>query len=301
MFDIYFLQQLVIGLSIGMTYALVAIGFTLVYRVLTAVNFAHGEIYTLGAFAALIAIVSLNPPLWAVVLCVVAAGAVSGFALERIAFRPFRRFTDEASLKSRAVREATLLSSLAIGIVIREVIDRFYHGQYQTIPEHYMLNRPLRLGGLVLSSGEATIIVASVALMVALQLLLFRTRTGIAIRAVANNLIGAQLSGININRIIVATFVVGSILGAVAGLLVALAYGSVYSYMGLNAVIKAFVAMVMGGLTNIPGAVAAGLLLGVTESIAGEFVASAWTDMVAYVFLLVTLVFFPKGIFAWKR
>lgn len=298
MIDTFIVGQLAIGLSIGMTYAIVAIGLTLIYRVLQAVNFAHGEVYTLGAFATFVGATSLRLPLWAIVPIALFVGAAFGVLIERLAFRPFRKFTDEASMKSRAVREATLLSSLALGIVMRELLDQVYHGEWLAVPQEYLLNRPLDLGGISLSVGEVAIAGISLAMLAALQWLLHRTRTGIAIRAVSSNLIGAQLSGLDINRVVLAVFVVGSVLGAVAGMVVSLAYGSVQSYMGLTVVIKAFVAMVIGGLTSLPGAVAAGVLIGLAEATAGIFMPSAWTEMVAYVMLILTLLFLPRGLFA---
>ena len=143
--------------------------------------------------------------------------------------------------------------------------------------------------------------IVSVVMLASLQFMLHRTRTGIAIRAVSSNLVGAQFSGIDINRVVVAVFIVGSLLGAVAGMVVSLAYGNVQSYMGLTVVIKAFVAMVIGGLTSLPGAVVAGILIGVAESTAGIFLPSAWTEMVAYGMLLLTLLFLPQGLFARRR
>ena len=297
----YVAGQLAIGLSVGLTIAVVAIGFTLIYRVLTAVNFAHGEIYTLGAFATLIGATTLKLPLWAILPLVLAVGALAGWAVERAAFRPFRRFADEASLKSRAVREATLLSSLALGIVTREALDQVYHGQWMAIPQHLLLNTPIKLGAVTISTGEVAIALVSLVLLVALQYLLNRTRTGIAIRAVSSNLIGAQIAGIEINRVVISVFVIGSVLGAIAGMIVSLAYGSVQASMGLTAVIKAFVAMVIGGLTSLPGAAAAGILIGVAEATAGLFMQSAWTEMTAYVLLIFTLLFFPRGLFRWGR
>lgn len=297
MFDSFVAGQLAIGASVGLTYALVAIGFTLIYRVLSAVNFAHGEVYTLGAFATLVAVTTLKAPLLAAVPLVIVVGLAAGLGIERVAFRPFRRFTDEASLKSRAVREATLLSSLALGIVGREAMDQVWHGQWLAIPQEMMLNRPVSIGGIMLSSGELAIAGSSLVLLLGLQWLLLRTRVGLEIRAVSSNLVGAQFSGIDINRVVLATFAIGSILGALAGMVVSLAYGSIQSSMGLTVVLKAFVAMVIGGLTSIPGAVAAGVLIGMAEGAASIWVASAWTEMVAYVLLIFTLIFFPRGLF----
>ncbi len=300
MIDTFVLGQLAIGISVGMTYAIVAIGLTLIYRVLLAVNFAHGEAYTLGAFATLVAATSLQLPLWAIVPVVLLTGAAFGWIVERAAFRPFRKFTDEASLKSRAVREATLLSSFAVGIVTRELLDQVFHGEWLALPERYLLNQALDLGGIYLSIGEVVIAAISLVMLVALQFLLYRTRIGIAIRAVSSNLVGAQFSGIDINRVVLAVFIVGSVLGAAAGMVVSLAYGNVQSFMGLTIVIKAFVAMVIGGLTSIPGAVAAGILIGLAEASAGIVLPSAWTEMVAYVMLILTLLFLPKGLFGQR-
>ncbi|MDZ4731894.1 MAG: branched-chain amino acid ABC transporter permease, partial [Xanthomonadales bacterium] len=297
MVDLFIIGQLAIGLSVGMTYAIVAIGFTLIYRVLIAVNFAHGEVYTLGAFAALIGATTLALPIWAILPLVVAVGALAGWGIERTAFRPFRKFTDEASLRSRAVREATLLSSLALGIVGREALDQIYGGQWQAIPADYLLNTPLGIPGIFISTGEAAIAGISLLLLVVLQYVLYRTRLGISIRAVSANLVGAQFSGIDINRVVVSVFVIGSVLGAVAGMIVSFAYGTVYSFMGLTTVIKAFVAMVIGGSISLPGAVLAGLLIGLAEATAGIFMPSAWTEMVAYVLLILTLLFRPRGLF----
>jgi branched-chain amino acid transport system permease protein len=297
MIDNFVLGQLAIGFSIGMTYAIVAIGLTLIYRVLLAVNFAHGEVYTLGAFATFIGATTLHLPLWVIVPAVLLVGVVSGVLIERVAFRPFRKFTDEASLKSRAVREATLLSSFAIGMVVRESLDQVFHGEWLALPQEYLLNEPLALGGVSLSVGEVAIAAISLLMLIGLQSLLHYTRIGIAIRAVSSNLVGAQFAGIDINRVVLAVFVVGSVLGAVAGMVVSLAYGNVQSFMGLTVVIKAFVAMVIGGLTSLPGAVAAGILIGLAEATAGIFMPSAWTEMVAYAMLILTLLFLPRGLF----
>lgn len=297
MIDSFILGQLAIGFSVGMTYALVAIGLTLIYRVLRAVNFAHGDVYTLGAFATLVAATSLQLPLWMIFPVVALTGAGFGWLVERAAFRPFRKFTDEASLKSRAVREATLLSSFAVGVITRELLDQVYHGEWLSMPEAYMLNRPLEFGSIQFSLAEVMIAVTSVLMLIALQLLLNRTRIGLAIRAVSSNLVGAQFSGIDINRVILAVFVIGSVLGASAGMIVSLAYGTVQSFMGLTVVVKAFVAMVLGGLTSIPGAVIAGILIGLAEAGAGMFLPSAWAEMVAYLILILTLLFLPNGLF----
>lgn len=295
------LQQVVNGLSIGLLYALVAIGFTLIFGVLNVVNFAHGEVYMIGAFVGLLAITALAPPLWLVYLIVLAGGGITGWLLERIAFRPFRRFRDEASIKSKAMREATLLSSLAVSLLVREAFELKFSGEMQAIPHGYLLQQPIALGPVTITDGNLVIFGLSALSLAALQWVLYRTRIGLAIRAVSNNVLGAQFVGIDTGRAIVATFVVGSMLGAIAGIMVGLYQGAIFPQMGFEPGVKAFVAMVMGGLSSIPGAVVCALILGVSETVATQFFSDGWKALVSYSFLLATLWFFPGGIFAVKR
>ena len=301
MFDIFFVQQLVNGLSVGFIYALMAIGFTLIFGVLNVVNFAHGEIYMIGSYAGWLAITYFAPPLFVVILVALAIGALAGFGLERIAFKPFRRFRDEASLKSKAMREATLLSSLAISIIVREVAEKIFGSNMQTIPQEYLLLDPIEIGPLSFASGQFLIFGLSIVMLGGLQWLLKKTRVGLAIRAVANNPMGATYVGINTERTIIATFIIGSTLGAVAGLVVGLYQGAIFPAMGFAPGIKAFVAMVMGGLSSIGGAVVCALILGVAEAVTTSFFAQGWGDLVAYVFLIITLIFFPTGLFGGGR
>lgn len=297
----YYLQQLVIGLSLGMVYALVAIGFTLIFGVLNVVNFAHGEIYTIGAFAGLLIFVTFAPPLVVVLLIVLAVGALTGVGLERFAFKPFRRFSDEATLKSRAMREATLMSSLALSIVAREGIELFFGSQFQSLPLNHMLNSPIKIGPVTIVDGDLIIFGTSFLMLAGLQFVLKYTSVGLSIRAVSNNALGARYVGINTDRTIAWTFAVGSGMGAVAGILVGLYYGAIFPAMGFTPGIKAFVAMVMGGLSSIPGAVICALIIGISEALSSIFVSSVWQDLVAYAFLIITLIFFPRGIFGGAR
>lgn len=301
MLDPYFLQQLAIGISLGMIYALMAIGFTLIFGVLNVVNFAHGEVYTIGAFAGLMAIATFAPPLMVVLFIALAAGALAGFSLERIAFRPFRRFSDEASMKSRAMREATLMSSLAMSIIARESLELIFGSQFQAIDLKYLINQQINLGPITIVNGDLIIFAVTLTLLVGLQWLLKYSPIGLSIRAVSNNPLGAKYSGIDTDRTIIFTFVIGSMMGALAGILVGLYYGAIYPSMGFTPGIKAFVAMVMGGLSSIPGAVISAMVLGITESLSTSFMSSVWSDMVAYAFLLATLVFFPQGLFGKGR
>ena len=296
--EVVLLQSLVNGVSAGLNYALVAIGFTLIFGVLRAINFAHGEVYTIGAFAGLILINAFAPPLVAVVFFVAAVGAVSGWSLERIAFRPFRRSKDETSLRSPALREATLMSSLAVGIIIRELIELRFGGEMQPIPSNDLLNRPVVFDPVIIANGDIIVAVSAILMLGVLIYLFKRTTIGLSIRAVADDLTGALCTGVNANAVIVWTFVIGSSFGAVSGLLIGLYYGAIFPYMGFTPTLKAFVAMIMGGMSNITGAVVCALILGLAESFAAEFISTRWVDAIAYGLLLVTLIFFPRGLFS---
>ena len=297
MYTASLLQDLVNGVSAGLCYALVAIGFTLIFGVLNAINFAHGEVAMLGAFAGLFIAMAFSPPLVALLLMVAAVGAVLGVGLERLAFRPLRRGRDEASLKSRALREATLLSSLAVGIIVRELTEIAFGGDMQRVPDALMINQPVLWGDVVFVRGDFVIFGVACLTLVGLQLLLRRTLVGLAVRAVSDDLLGALYAGVNADRVILWTFAIGSAIGAVAGVLIGLYYGVITPYMGFAPTLKAFVAMLMGGLTSIPGAVACAVLIGLCESFTTDFISSRWVGVVPYALLLVTLVFFPGGLF----
>lgn len=295
--DTFLLQGLINGLSIGLNYGLVAIGFTLIFGVLRAVNFAHSEVYTLGAFAALLAINTFAPPLVVLLLIAVIVGAASGWGLERLAFRPFRRARDETSLKSAALREATLISSLAAGIIVREALEHRFGGEMQQVPPQMMINQPILLDPVFLTNGDL-IIAASAFAMLGILLYMFKhTALGLSIRAVADDATGALCSGINVNRVVVNTFVIGSSFGAVAGVLIGLYYGAISPHMGFTPTLKAFICMIMGGMTSIWGALVCAIALGVIESLAVGIVSTRWIDGIAYSLLIVTLLFFPRGLF----
>lgn len=291
------LQDLVNGISAGLGYALLAIGFTLIFGVLNAVNFAHGVIYMLGAFAGLLIALAFAPPLIVIILLVAAIGGLLGCGLELVAFRPLRKGRDEASLKSRVLRESTLLSSLAVAITARELMEIGFGGYMQTIPQKFMINDPIPWGQVVFAKGDFIIFGATCIMLAILQFVLLRTRIGLSIRAISDDLIGALYSGVKADRVILWTFAVGSSFGAVAGILVGLYYGTIFPYMGFAPMLTAFVAMLMGGLTSIPGAVGCSLLIGIAQSYSLEVMSSRWTSIVPYVLLLVVLMVFPRGIF----
>jgi len=294
------LQQLINGLILGSLYALVALGYTMVYGILELINFAHGEIVMVGAMvsvsvlAALTAAgvpVALALPLAlaaAVVVCVVA-----GVLVERVAYRPLRN----------APRLAPLITAIGVSIVLQNLAMIFWGRQYLSFPPVIEVQVYDVLGATV-SNIQILILIVAALTMGGLLLLVNRTRLGRAMRATAQNREVAGLMGVDVNRVIAATFIVGSALAAVAGLLIASYYGIAHYNMGFLLGLKAFSAAVLGGIGNIPGALLGGLLLGVIESLGagyigdltGGFLGSHYQDIFAFLILILVLTFRPSGL-----
>ena len=297
MIDALQLGQLVIGVGVGLTYAVVAIGFTLIYRVLSAVNFAHGEVYTFGAFATLIGAATLGLSHWLIAPLVVAVGAAAGWLIERLAFRPFRRSNDEAYLKSRAVREATLLSSMALGIVSREALDQVFHGQWMAIPQAWMLNTPVMIGPLLIIPQNVVVVSVGLVAMIGFHLFMTRTRLGTAMRATAQNIRGATLVGINPRHCVSISWGLGAVMAGIAGVMIAFTY-NISVDMGAASGLKGFTAAILGGFGNLPASMAGGVVLGVVENGAAEIFSHEYKDVVAFVVIVLILLFKPAGLFA---
>ncbi len=302
-----FLQQLINGLSIGAIYALIAVGYTMVYGVLRLINFAHGEVYMIGAMmgvylASWYGIVDaqgVSHPSWFGFLAVLVSSmlicAIVGFLIELLAYRPMRHRPRIESLITaigvsmflsfggQAVFGATpeTFPKLIPGVEENPVLVRFFNDQVS------------------IDKVDALIIVVTLVLMLLLRHLVLHTRTGLALRAVSFRFDTSSLMGININRIVSLTFVIGSMLAAAAGVLIALRSPKVEPLMGVMMGLKAFVAAVLGGIGNIPGAVAGGLLLGLTEAMVQGYIeqGSQYKEGVAFVILIGVLLIRPTGLF----
>lgn len=299
-----FIQQIINGLVLGSIYALVALGYTMVYGIMGLINFAHGEVVMIGAMVALFVIKWLansGVPVPLIILIALAAAAavcmVVGFTIERIAYRPLRR----------APKLAPLITAIGVSIILQNlamlVWGRNYHAFPPIIPS---VNFDI-LGATI--TGLQIAIVAIAALMMAgLIVLIHRTRLGRAMRATSENPPIAQLMGVNINQIISSTFVIGSALAAVAGLMVSANYSIAHYYMGFMLGLKAFTAAVLGGIGNIAGAVLGGILLGLIESLGagyigdltGGFLGSHYQDIFAFFVLICVLIFRPSGLIGEK-
>lgn len=289
-----FLQQLTNGLAIGGIYALIALGYTMVYGVLRLINFAHGDLFTLGSYLGFTMLVSwglsgmASGLVLAVLLIVLAMGAVGvfGYVLERVAYRPLRKSN----------RLAAVVSALGASIFFQNAMMLVYGAQVQVYPGGILPTAVFEIFGVQVPLVRILMFGASVALMVLLYWFIHKTRTGAAVRAVAIDQGAAKLMGIDVNRIISLVFVIGPALGGAAGVMVGLFYGQIKYDMGLTFGLKAFTAAILGGIGNIPGAMVGGLLLGVIEAMGAAYISIAWKDAIAFGVLILILIFRPTGL-----
>ena len=288
-----FLQQLVNGVTWGSVYALIALGYTMVYGILRLINFAHGDVYMLGAFFGFYSAHWLgaardpNPAkaLLVLLISMLGCGGV-GYLIERFAYKPVRRSSRLAALIT-AIGVSLLLENG--GVLVFRADPKFFP---QIIPPR---NIPLG-GGVTVSNQQIIILVVSIALMLGLRFIVMRTRVGKAMRAVSHSHTAAALMGISVDRIITFTFILGSMLAAAAGVLVALQNPKIEPYMGIMPGLKAFVAAVLGGIGNIPGAVLGGLVMGVAEVMVVGYLSPTYRDAIAFVLLIVILLVRPAGL-----
>jgi branched-chain amino acid transport system permease protein len=288
------LQQLTNGLAVGGVYALVALGYTMVYGVLRLINFAHGELFTLGAYLGFTFLASsllggtLGSGAGLVVLALLVMGlvGVSGVLLERAAYRPLRE----------APRLSAVVSALGASIFLQNALMLVWGARFQVYPDEALPSASLSVGGARIPAMRVAVVLVSLGLMALLWLFVNRTRTGTAIRAVALDRDAARLCGVDVDRVVRTVFLVGPALGGVAGLMVGLTYGQIGFTMGWSYGMKAFTAAILGGIGNVPGAMLGGLLLGLAEALGSAYVSSAWKDAIAFVVLIVVLLVRPTGI-----
>ncbi len=293
----YFLQQLINGVTLGSIYGLIAIGYTMVYGIIGMINFAHGDIFMVGAFIALIAflclvaigITAVPLALFLVLLIAMALTALYGWTLERFAYRPLRR----------SFRLAPLISAIGMSIVLQNYVQVAQGARVKPLP-------PLIPGGITLVSDKAfpvqlsnvqiMVVVTTIVLMVIFSWLVARTRLGRDMRACEQDLRMASLLGVDVNRTIAFTFIIGAALAAVAGVMHLLYYGVIDFYIGFVAGVKAFTAAVLGGIGSLPGAMLGGLLIGLIETFWSAYFSVEYKDVAAFSILVIVLIFLPTGI-----
>ncbi|HHV78480.1 MAG TPA: branched-chain amino acid ABC transporter permease [Firmicutes bacterium] len=278
-------EQIINGLILGSTYSLIALGYTMVYGILEMINFAHGEIYMFGAFTGLWLTLTTNLPFVATFLLASLAAAALGFVIERVAYRPLRRSS----------RITVLISAIGVSIFLQNLMLIVAGPQTRDFPAKLSIVTWHLPGGVAFTSLQAYILLLVVVLMAGLQLLVQRTKIGQAMRAVAQDREVARLMGIPIDKVISFTFVLGSGLGAVAGIIIGVYFNSVDPLMGMLPGLKGFVAAVLGGIGSIPGAMLGGLILGFAE-VAGTIYMSSYKDAIAFCFLVLILLIKPSGI-----
>ena len=289
-----FFQQLTNGLAVGSIYALIALGYTMVYGVLKLINFAHGDLFTIGAYLGMTLLASfslhetIGPFIGLVVLALMVMGlvAILGAIVERTAYRPLRE----------SPRLSAVVSALGASIFLQNAVMLIYGARFQVYPEDLIPETSVDLFGLYIPVVRIIVLVVSLALMAALYTFIQKTRIGTAIRAAAIDQDAARLMGIDVNRVILLVFLIGPALGGAAGLMVGLQYGQINFTMGWTYGMKAFTAAILGGIGNIPGAMLGGLLLGVIEAMGSAYISIAWKDAIAFFVLILILIVRPTGL-----
>jgi len=294
----FFFQELVNGITTGALYSLVALGFTMVYGVLKLLNFAHGDLYMVGAYIGFFVIqwfggptkLTIAVPLLLVIMFVLAAGLVGGLgvAIERFAYRPLRD----------APRIAPLITAIGVSFFLENSALLLFGSQYRVYntSEFISLSSGIQIGSVTIDSVQILVLVLGLLLMTGLTLLVNRTKLGRMMRAVAVDREAAEMLGINVNFVITATFFLGSALAGVAGVMGGLLFNQVTPTIGFIAGLKAFTASVVGGIGSIPGAMLGGLLIGVAESFITGYISSTYSNLLVFVLLIAVMLIRPSGL-----
>lgn len=287
-----FLQQIINGLALGSVYALIAIGYTMVYGIIGLINFAHGDIYMMGAFFGFFAATIFKLPFIPTLLVGMIGAGVLGIVIEKIAYKPLRN-SPKLSLLITAIGMSLLLEN-------GSRLNFIFGPDYRTYPSKLLPEKIIQIGSLRLNSLHLLIILISILLAVILQIIVFKTKVGKAMRATSFDKDAAALMGININNIISVTFAIGSALAGAAGVLVGILYSRIDPYMGIMPGLKAFVAAVLGGIGIIPGAVLGGIIMGIAETFTKVYISSKLSDAIAFTILIIILLIKPSGILGKK-
>ncbi len=294
-----FLQQLINGLAFGSILALIAIGYTMVYGILRFINFAHGDIFMLGAFAgfylapkiaALMPLPSIAGTLVVLGISMALCAGLGGL-IERLAYRPLRK----------RPKLTVLITAIGVSLFIEYAGQFFFGAAPKKFPDILPVWQVTRIGGLSLNSNQLVVLGVSLVLLLALRFIVLKTKIGTAMRAVSFNPEAAALMGVNTDHVISFTFALGSALAAAAGILWAINYPSIDPLMGILPGLKAFVAAVLGGIGSLPGAALGGIIIGVTETLVSGYISSTYRDAIAFAVLILILLVKPSGLLGKKE
>ncbi|MBP2072398.1 branched-chain amino acid ABC transporter permease [Thermoanaerobacterium butyriciformans] len=283
-----FIEQLINGLSLGSIYALIALGYTMVYGIMKLINFAHGDIYMVGAFTGFFASTYFHLGFIPSLLLAMLVSLLLGVTIERVAYRPLRN-------KSKI---SILITAIGVSLLLENGGIIILSPQVRTYPQIFKQHMYSFFNGIItISNQQIVIFVVSIIMMVGLQIIIYKTKMGKAMRAVSTDADAAKLMGVNVDRTVSFTFAIGSALAAVAGVLVGIYYNSIDPLMGIMPGLKAFIAAVLGGIGIIPGAMVGGLLMGVIEALVSGYGSSLYRDGVSFAILIIILLIKPTGLF----
>ena len=281
------IQQLVNGLAVGSIYALIALGYTMVYGTIKLINFAHGGVYRMGAFIGYFAVMVLKLNVFLALLVAMVACAILGVVIERVAYKPLRKST----------RVAALITAIGVSYLLENAMSYFFGAESRPFPSDFGTETFTLFGDVSVNGKQILIFGITVLLMALLQFIVRYTKMGKAMRAVAVDEQAAQLMGIDVDGVISFTFALGSALAGIAGVLVGVYYNTISTTMGITVGLKAFVAAVLGGIGSIPGAMVGGYLIGLLETMVSFFGYSPYRDGVVYFLLFIILIVLPAGLF----
>ncbi|MBB6622474.1 branched-chain amino acid ABC transporter permease [Clostridium gasigenes] len=284
-----FSEQLINGLALGSVYALLALGYTMVYGIIKLINFAHGEIYMIGAFSGYFAANTLGFSLVPTLIVAMLISAAAGIIIEKVAYKPLRN----------SPRITLLITAIGVSLLLQNGMRLIVGANPKAFPE-LIRNKVISLGGVEINSKTILLLAVSAFLVFLLQFIVYKTKVGKAMRAASFDTEASQLMGINVNNTISLTFAIGSALAGVAGVLVAISYPSITPYMGTMPGLKAFVAAVLGGIGSIPGALLGGFLMGIIETLTKAYISTSFSDAIAFSVLIIILLIKPSGLLGKK-
>lgn len=284
-----FLQQLINGLALGSVYALLALGYTMVYGIIQLINFAHGEIYMIGAFAGFYSASTLKLPLIPTLLVAMVVSALAGIIIEKVAYKPLRN----------SPRIALLITAIGVSLFLQNAMRLLVGSNPKPFPD--LINAgSINIGSIQIEVKTILMFGVSGLLVILLQFIVYKTKIGKAMRASSQDMEAASLMGINVDNTISLTFAIGSALAGIAGVLVAISYPSITPYMGAMPGLKAFVAAVLGGIGSIPGALVGGIAIGLLETFSKAYISTNFSDAIVFAILIIILLIKPAGLLGKK-